>query len=39
MRWQSRRKSDNVEDRRRISGRGLTPGGGLGAIVAVLILV
>lgn len=37
MRWQSRRKSDNVEDRRRISGRGLTLGGGLGAIVAVLI--
>ncbi len=37
MRWQSRRQSDNVEDRRRISGRGLTLGGGLGAVVALLI--
>jgi uncharacterized protein len=37
MRWQNRRKSDNVEDRRGISGRGLTVGGGLGAIVALVI--
>jgi predicted metalloprotease len=40
MRWQNRRQSTNVEDRRRLSGRGLTVGGGLGAVVlAVLYLL
>lgn len=39
MRWRNRRKSTNVEDRRRLSGRGVTVGGGLGAVVlAVLYL-
>ncbi len=37
MRWQGRRKSSNVEDRRGLSGRGLTIGGGLGAVVALVI--
>lgn len=37
MLWQGRRKSANVEDRRGLGGRGLKVGGGLGAIVAVLV--
>ena len=37
MRWQGRRKSSNIEDRRGLGGRGLTVGGGLGAVVALLI--
>jgi predicted metalloprotease len=37
MRWQGRRKSDNVEDRRGISGRGLAVGGGLGGLVIVVL--
>jgi len=37
MRWQGRRKSSNVEDRRGMGGRGLTVGGGLGAVVALVI--
>ncbi|MFO7732868.1 MAG: neutral zinc metallopeptidase [Candidatus Aminicenantes bacterium] len=37
MRWQGRRKSDNVEDRRGISGRGLAVGGGLGGVVVVIL--
>lgn len=37
MRWQGRRKSANVEDRRGLGGRGLTVGGGLGAVVALII--
>jgi predicted metalloprotease len=37
MRWQGRRKSDNVEDRRRISGRGLAVGGGLGGLIIVAL--
>ena len=37
MRWQNRRKSSNVEDRRRMGGRGISVGGGLGAVVLVLI--
>jgi hypothetical protein len=40
MRWQGMRKSDNVEDRRGISGRQLAIGGGLGGIIiAVLFLL
>lgn len=37
MRWQSRRQSSNVEDRRGMGGRGLTVGGGLGAVIALVI--
>jgi len=37
MRWQGRRKSDNVEDRRGIGGRGLAVGGGLGGLVIVIL--
>ncbi len=37
MRWQGRRQSSNVEDRRGIGGKGLTVGGGLSAIVALVI--
>ncbi len=38
MRWQGRRQSDNVEDRRGISGRGMAVGGvgGLGIVIAIL---
>ena len=37
MRWQGRRKSDNVEDRRGVGGRGLAVGGGLGSVVIVIL--
>jgi len=37
MRWQGRRRSDNVEDRRGISGRGLAVGGGLGGLIIVAL--
>jgi len=37
MRWQGRRQSSNVEDRRGRGGKGLTVGGGLGAVVALVI--
>jgi uncharacterized protein len=37
MRWQGRRQSSNVEDRRSVSGRGLAVGGGIGSILIVLI--
>jgi predicted metalloprotease len=37
MRWQGRRKSDNVEDRRGIGGRGLAIGGGLGGLIIVAL--
>jgi predicted metalloprotease len=38
MRWQGRRKSDNVEDRRGISGRALAiGGGGLGGLVILIL--
>jgi predicted metalloprotease len=37
MRWQGRRKSDNVEDRRGISGKGLAVGGGLGGLIIVVL--
>jgi len=38
MKWQGRRQSDNVEDRRGVSGRGLAVGGvgGLGIVIAIL---
>jgi uncharacterized protein len=37
MRWQGRRQSDNVEDRRGVSGRGLAVGGGLGGLILVVL--
>lgn len=37
MRWQDRRKSSNVEDRRGRGGKGLTVGGGLGAVIALVL--
>jgi len=37
MRWQGRRKSDNVEDRRGIRGKGLAVGGGLGGLIIVAL--
>jgi predicted metalloprotease len=38
MRWQSERRSDNVEDQRGISPGGMVVGGGIGTIVIVLLL-
>jgi predicted metalloprotease len=38
MRWQGREQSGNVEDRRRMSGRGVAVGGGLGTLLLVLVL-
>jgi predicted metalloprotease len=37
VKWQGRRKSDNVEDRRRIGGRTLAIGGGLGGVVVIVL--
>jgi predicted metalloprotease len=39
MRWQGRRQSDNVEDRRGISGRGLAVGGGVGGLGIVIAIL
>jgi hypothetical protein len=39
MRWQGRRQSDNVEDRRGIGGRGLAVGGGIGGIGIVIAIL
>jgi hypothetical protein len=39
MRWQGRRPSGNVEDRRRSGGRGLAIGGGIGGVGGIVILV
>ncbi|HOI87249.1 MAG TPA: neutral zinc metallopeptidase [Lentimicrobium sp.] len=38
MRWQGRRTSSNVEDRRKISGGQMAVGGGVGTIVIALIV-
>ncbi len=38
MRWQSREESENVDDRRGMSGRTMAAGGGLATIVVVLIV-
>jgi len=38
MRWQGRRQSTNIEDRRGISGRGLAVGGGLGTLIIAAII-
>ena len=37
MRWQNRRQSSNVEDRRGLTGRKLAVGGGLGGLVVVVL--
>ena len=39
MRWQGRRQSDNVEDRRGVSGRGLAVGGGIGGLGLVIAIL
>ncbi len=39
MRWQGRRQSGNLVDRRRIGGRGLAIGGGIGGVGGIVILV
>jgi hypothetical protein len=39
MRWQGRRQSTNVEDRRRISGGKMIAGGGIGTIIIVIIVM
>jgi uncharacterized protein len=38
MRWQGRRTSDNVEDRRGMSGGKLAVGGGIGTVVIAIII-
>lgn len=37
MRWQGRRKSDNVEDRRGVAGKRIAVGGGLGGLIIVAL--
>lgn len=39
MLWKGRRQSDNVEDRRGITGRGVAVGGGLGALALTIIIL
>lgn len=39
MKWQGRRVSDNVEDRRRIGGKQMALGGGLGGIIVVILFM
>lgn len=39
MRWQGRRKSANVEDRRGVGPRGIALGGGLGSILIVVVFM
>lgn len=39
MRWQGRRRSSNVEDRRMGGGRKIALGGGLGTIVVVIVVL
>lgn len=39
MKWQGRRRSDNVEDRRGVSGRGLAVGGGVGGLIIVALFL
>jgi len=39
MRWKGRRQSDNLEDRRGMSGRQVAVGGGLGAIALAVIVM
>src|SRR5438128_5662069 len=37
MRWRDERQSENVEDRRGISGRGLAFGGGIGTVIIMVV--
>jgi len=37
MRWREGRQSENVEDRRGISGRGLAFGGGIGSVILLVV--
>ena len=37
MRWQNRRESSNVEDRRGMSGRKIAAGGGIGGIILIVL--
>jgi predicted metalloprotease len=37
MRWRDERQSENVEDRRGISGRGLAFGGGIGSVILMVV--
>jgi uncharacterized protein len=39
MRWRDRRQSDNIEDRRGLSGGRVAIGGGLGTIIILIIIV
>ena len=39
MRWKGRRQSENLEDRRGLSGRGIAVGGGLGALAVTIIVL
>ena len=39
MRWQGRRQSGNVVDRRRSGGRGLAIGGGIGGVGGIVVLI
>ncbi len=39
MKWQGRQGSDNVEDRRGMSPKGMAVGGGIGTIVIVLLVL
>lgn len=37
MQWRGRRQSENVEDRRGVSGKGLAVGGGVGGVILLVI--
>lgn len=37
MRWRDERQSDNVEDQRGVSGRGLAFGGGIGTVIIMVV--
>jgi len=39
MRWKGRRQSTNVEDRRRLSGKGVAMGGGIGGIIIIALFL
>ncbi len=39
MKWQGRQRSDNVEDRRGMSGGKIALGGGIGTVVIVIIVL
>lgn len=38
MRWQGRRESENIDDRRRVSPAGMAVGGGVGTLLIVLLV-